>query len=65
LRLDGDVEVRGGLVGDDKPRPASQRDRADDALAHAHRSSGAGYSRSRHSGDGDADGAEQVLHALA
>src|SRR5437870_4329868 len=35
LRLDGDVEVRRGLVGDDEAWPSGQRDRADDALAHA------------------------------
>src|SRR2546430_13450164 len=40
LRLDGDVEVRRRLVGDDEPRPSRQRDRANDALPHAaaHRS---------------------------
>src|SRR2546427_449115 len=35
LKLDGDVEVGGGLVGDDDPGPSGLGDRADDALAHA------------------------------
>src|SRR3989449_2338149 len=35
LNLDGDVEVGGGLVGDDDPGPSGLGDRADDALAHA------------------------------
>ena len=35
LGLDGHVEVRRRLVGDDHTRAAGQRDGADDALAHA------------------------------
>ena len=34
LGLDGHVEVGGGLVGNDQPRAAGQRDGAHDALAH-------------------------------
>ena len=37
LRLDRHVEVGGRLVGDDQLRAAGERDRADDALAHAAR----------------------------
>jgi hypothetical protein len=35
LSLNGDVEIRGGLVGDDELGAAGQGDGADDALAHA------------------------------
>src|SRR5215471_18351637 len=35
LRLDGHVEIGGGLVGDDQSRAAGEGDGADDALAHA------------------------------
>ena len=35
LRLDGDVERGGRLVGDQQLRPAGQRHRDHDALAHA------------------------------
>src|SRR5262245_27423635 len=35
LRLDREVEARGGLVGDEDPRLARDCDRADDALTHA------------------------------
>src|SRR5206468_11475569 len=34
LQLNGDVEIRGGLVRDDDPRSAGLRDGADDALPH-------------------------------
>src|SRR5207302_2994129 len=64
LRLDRDVEVRRGLVGDDEPRPAGQRDGADDALAHA----AAHLMRIlAHAplGRRDPDRAEQALDALA
>ena len=37
LRLRGDVEGGRGLVGDQQPRLAGQRDRDDNALAHAAR----------------------------
>src|SRR5262245_21052961 len=62
LRLDRHVEVRRGLVGDDEPRPAGQRDRADDALAHA-AAHLVGVVAHPPLGRRDADGAEQVLHA--
>src|SRR3989442_224874 len=63
LRLDRDVEVRRGLVGDDEARPAGEGDRPDDALAHAaaHLMGILAHSPLRR---GDADGAEEVLHAL-
>src|SRR5215813_6864634 len=64
LRLDRDVEVGRGLVGDDETRPAGQGDGADDALPHA----AAHLMRIlAHAplGRRDADGAEQALHALA
>src|SRR6266545_2744737 len=63
LRLDRDVEVRRGLVGDDEARPAGEGDRPDDALAHAaaHLMGIFAHSPLRR---GDADGAEEVLHAL-
>ena len=35
LRLDGDVEGRGGLVGDDEPGVHGERESDHDALAHA------------------------------
>src|SRR5256886_12391924 len=35
LGLDGHVEARRRLVGDEQPRAARDRDPADDALAHA------------------------------
>ena len=35
LGLDGDIEVGGGLVGNDQLGSAGKRDGADDALAHA------------------------------
>ena len=63
LRLDGDVEVRRGLVGDDEARPAGQRDRADDALAHA-AAHLVGIVAHPPLGRGDADGPEEVPHAL-
>src|SRR6266850_1658419 len=64
LRLDGDVEVRRRLVGDDDPRLAGQRDRADDALPHA-AAHLVGILAHPPLGGGDPDGAEKVLHALA
>src|SRR5262245_60510805 len=62
LRLDRHVEVRRGLVGDDEPRPAGQRDGPDDALAHA-AAHLVGIVAHPPLGRRDADGAEQVLHA--
>src|SRR6185503_13693678 len=35
LRLDGDIEVGGGFIGDDQFWTAGQCDGADDALTHA------------------------------
>src|SRR6266566_5121374 len=64
LRLDGDVEVRRRLVGDDEPRPSRQRDGADDALPHA-AAHLVGILAHPPLGGGDPDGAEKVLHALA
>src|SRR5712691_11288274 len=64
LRLDGDVEVRRGLVGDDDPRPSGQRDRPHDALAHAaaHLMRVVAHPPL---GRGDADGVQELPHALA
>ena len=45
LRLDGHVQGRGGLVGDQQLRVAGQRHGDHDALAHAARQSGAGSRR--------------------
>src|SRR2546427_1623149 len=63
LRLDGDVEIRRGLVGNDDPRPAGEGDRADDALAHA-AAHLMGIFAHPPLGRRDPDGAEEVLHAL-
>src|SRR5438093_1577296 len=64
LRLDRDVEVGRRLVGDHEPRPAGQRDGADDALAHAaaHLMRILAHAPLRRR---DPDGAQQALHALA
>src|SRR2546430_17487574 len=64
LRLDGDVEVRRRLVGDDEPRPPRQRDRADDALPHA-AAHLAGVLAHPPLGWGDSNGAVTVLQGLA
>src|SRR5262245_28666108 len=64
LRLDGHVEVRGGLVGDDQARAPGERDGPHDALAHApaHLMWIVAHPPL---GGGDADGPQEVLHALA
>src|SRR6266850_2708448 len=63
LRLDGDVEVRRGLVGDDDPRASGERDRPDDALAHA-AAHLVGILAHSPLGRRDPDGAQEVVHAL-
>src|SRR2546426_6130509 len=63
LRLDGDVEIRRGLVGNDDPRPAGEGDRADDALAHA-AAHLVGILAHPPLGRRDPHGAEEMLHAF-
>src|SRR5262245_52516900 len=62
LRLDRHVEVGGGLVGDDQARAAGERDRADDALAHA-AAHLVGIVAHPPLGRRNPDGLQQVLHA--
>ena len=52
LRLDGDVERGGGLVGDQEPRVAGERHRDHHALAHAARELVRIVVEARRSGDG-------------
>jgi len=58
LRLDGEVEARRRLVGDEQPRLARNAHRADDALAHAARHLMRILADAR-GGRGDADGFQE------
>jgi hypothetical protein len=64
LRLDRDIQIGGGFVGDDQLWPAGERDGADDALPHAaaHLVRVIAHAQLRR---GDAHRAQQVLYPLA
>ena len=64
LRLDRHVEIGRRLVGDDQLRAAGQRDRADDALAHAARHL-VRILAHPHRRRGDAHRVQQLAHPLA
>ena len=64
LRLNGDVERRGGLVGNDELGVVGQGDGDDDSLAHSARKLEADTGRMRVLGRGDAHQAHELQGAL-